>query len=161
MRKEKYQNVACPICQELPHIHSLYDDGDKRPGRRSDSFNEYKVSCPHHHLDCGDWKTTKLAAWKDWLKIIKDTTQPDFCYNDNHFTIQQMTIDDMADFLLRWQNNTSEFIDGEVTAGMIKEWLKKPVDGLYPKGYPGVPKELQSDDDDIYGYRKRQAKTRI
>ncbi len=154
---EKYENVLCPICGSKPKIHALYAEGDRRPRRRPDDFNEYKVSCPKHHLDCGDWKDTKLKAYKDWIKRIKDTSQPDFCFNDNHFSIQKMDVDEMAEFLLR-------FMDGEFqlnTEKAIKEWLKRPVDGLYPKGYPGVPKELQSNNEDVYEYRLRQAACKI
>ncbi len=50
---------------------------------------------------------------------------------------------------------------GVPTVNTIKKWLSKPVDGIYPKGYPGVPEELKSEDDDIYEYRKRQAKCKI
>ena len=155
--KERYFNVACPICGELPKIHALTD------------FNEYKVTCPRDHLNCGDWKSTKLEAYRDWLRRIKDTSQPDFCYNDNHFTIGKMNVDEMADFLYRWQKDAvsimckecGEHIAGVPTIETIKKWLAKPVDGVYPKGYPGVPKELQSTDTDIYGYRKRQAAHKI
>ena len=75
-----------------------------------------------------------------------------------------MSVDEMAELLFRWSNDSLEVMKTDrtvITAESIKEWLKKPVDGLYPKGYPGVPKELQSKDLDIYGYRKRQAATKI
>lgn len=181
--KKRYEKYACPICGELPKIHALYDDGDKRPGKRPDDWNEYKVSCPNHHLDCGDWKNSKLGAWKDWLKRRKDVHQPDFCFNDNDFTIKNMSLDELADFLFRWHRNAvevmckdhktgcafscrhneecGESIPGVPTVNTIKAWLQKPVDGLYPKGYPDIPAELQSQDADIYGYRKRQAKHKI
>ena len=161
---ERYKNVTCPICGALPKIHALYTDSDKRPGIRPSDWNQYKVSCPKHHLDCGDWKDTKLNAYEDWLKRTKDTSQPDFCFSDNHFTIQKMSVDEMAELLFRWSNDSLEVMKTDrtvITAESIKEWLKKPIDGLYPKGYPGVPKELQSKDLDIYGYRKRQAATKI
>lgn len=180
---EQFKSVRCPICGKLPKIRALCGDGDRRPGDRSDTWNEYKVSCPGHHLDCGDWKDTEEKAWKDWERRTKDTTQPDFCFNENMFAIQKMSLGELADFLYRWQKNAvgvmcrdfktgcafscthneecGEHLAGVPTENTIRKWLEKPVDGLYPKGYPGVPEEQQSKDLDIYGYRKRQAEHKI
>ena len=161
---DELQKIPCPICGKMPYLDSLYKDGENRHGNKPADFNEYKVHCPNHHIDCCDWKRTELEAWQLWVKRTKDTTQPDFCFNDNHFTIQNMSIDDMADMLFRWSNDALEVMKTDrsvITAESIKEWLKKPVNGIYPKGYPDVSVEAQAKDDDIYRYRKMQAKCKI
>ena len=154
---KKIKPVQCPICGEVPHILSLYEESELRSKEQKGIWNEYKVSCPNHHLDCGNWKDTKEEAWKDWERRIVDTTQPDFCFNDNHFVIQAMDVQKMADLLYRVQSGEFDFKEKK----NIEEWLKKPVDGIYPKGYPGVPKQLQSQNTDILSYRKAQSKISI
>lgn len=158
MDKSKYKHLACPVCGELPRIRALYDDGDRRPKRRADDWNEYKVSCPHHHIDCCDWKETKLDAWREWLKRRKDTTQPDFWFRSNAAMIQNMGVDDLAGLLDQWRRDCHTVMCKDaktgcaincahneechkpgkyfVTIESIKRWLQKPASGEYPKGYP-------------------------
>ncbi len=178
-----FKSIPCPICGKLPYIQALYVDGEGRNKNKPDDYNEYKVHCPEHHLDCCDWKKTELEAWELWERRPTDTSQPDFCFNDNHFTIEHMSLDDMADFLYRWRAEPEKImckryrpgcargcseghscnaeLSGVPSVEVIKNWLKEPVDGLYPMGYPGVPKEMQNQDPDIYGWRKKQAQTKI
>lgn len=178
---KKLQSIPCPICGKMPYIQGLYRLGT--PGRNDPNDNEYKVHCPNHHIDCCDWKKTPLEAWRLWKKRTTDVHQPDFGFNDNEFSIQHMNLDELADFLYRWQRSPvgimckdfrtgcafsckhneecGEYIAGVPTVETIKRWLQKPVDGIYPKGYPGVPEELQNRDDDIYRYRKKQAMHKI
>ena len=129
--KKRYQKYACPICGELPYIQVLYDLGDKRPGKRAADWNQYKAHCPNHHLDCGDWKESKLAAWKDWLKRRVDTTQPDLCFNDNDFTIRNMNIDELADFLFRWQRNAV----GVMCCSRLMGKIGIPTNALFLKSF--------------------------
>lgn len=155
------KNIPCPICGKMPYIHALYDE--RHPMLDAGDHNEYKIHCLDHHLDCCDWKRTELEAWQLWEKRTTDTTQPDFGYNNNHFTIQNLTVDEMASLLYRWHKDAADIMrtEGEITAESIAEWLKKPVDGIYPKGYPNAPLELQSQETDVYRYRKLQARYKI
>ena len=139
MRDDQFMAIRCPVCGALPEMDVLYEPWEEKIKKR----NRYKAFCPNGHVECGDWKKTKMSAWKDWLKRRVDKTQPCFLYARNVDELGLREVEDIAEFLADpWAVYRRIFGDScvpwdkEERKRVIKEWLEKPASGEYPKGYP-------------------------
>lgn len=129
-----YRRYACPICGRMPHIVPSRDADEPEP-------SYYKAFCTGNgtHISCGDWKRTRLEAWRDWKKRRVDKGQAEFQYRSNFSDILGPTSPfgecdkpKICNFLRRVQSGEFQLPDGMTW----EQWLDYPYDGKFPPSYP-------------------------